>query len=120
MAFLLSTFFNRSRIALRIIFSFFFSSELVKSNIKNIKKKKIKIVLVFCLVLAGVVLNVAINYLFDVIRSIGYIVYPPFAYYRAIALMNDRSYDPDKLVFLSFFILFLFFLFFFLFFLEEY
>ena len=53
---------------------------------------------VFCIVLAGVIINVALNYVFDTPPSVSYLIYPPFAFYRAIALMNDRAFDlsaPD-------------------------
>ena len=68
MAFFLATFFNRSRVAL---------------------------LLVFCLVLAGVVINLGLNYIFLVPPNIGYLFYPPFAFYRALNLINMRATDPS-------------------------
>ena len=69
MAFFLATFFNKARTAL---------------------------VSVFLLVLAGVIINVAISSLFpDDSTPIAYFIYPPFAFYRSLIVINAAAYSTS-------------------------
>jgi len=53
-------------------------------------------VLVFCLVLAGVIINVSLGFLFNGPAPDAYLIYPPFAFYRGISVMNNRASDVTQ------------------------
>jgi len=50
-------------------------------------------VLVFCLVLAGVIINVCLGLLWNGPAPDAYLIYPPFAFYRGLSIMNQASAD---------------------------
>ena len=71
MAFFLSTFFARSRTALLVT---------------------------YLLVVMGIIINVAVNSIFTGSAPTAYFIYPPFAFYRAILVVNAAAFSQSQVV----------------------
>ena len=71
MAFLLSIFFSRSRTALLVT---------------------------YLLVVLGIIINVAVSFVFAGAAPVGYFIYPPFAFYRGILVLNSAAFSVDSVV----------------------
>ncbi|KAG0365950.1 hypothetical protein BGZ54_005998 [Gamsiella multidivaricata] len=79
---LLFFFWGHVQIALAFFLSCFFS------------KSRTALVIVFLLVLCGVIVSIATETIFDTNQApIGYFVWPAFAFYRALSVINRSSYD---------------------------
>ncbi|KAF9279124.1 hypothetical protein BGZ68_008118 [Mortierella alpina] len=81
---LLFFFWGHVQIALAFFLSCFFS------------KSRTALVIVFLLVLCGVIVSLATETIFDTDPApIGYFVWPAFAFYRALSVINRSSYDSS-------------------------
>ncbi|KAF9413059.1 hypothetical protein BGZ94_000850 [Podila epigama] len=81
---LLFFFWGHVQIALAFFLSCFFS------------KSRTALVIVFLLVLCGVIVSLATESIFDTDPApIGYFVWPAFAFYRALSVINRSSYDSS-------------------------
>ncbi|KAG0052778.1 hypothetical protein BGZ83_002132 [Gryganskiella cystojenkinii] len=81
---LLFFFWGHVQIALAFFLSCFFS------------KSRTALVIVFLLVLCGVIVSLATETIFDTDPApLGYFVWPAFAFYRALSVMNRSSYDSS-------------------------
>ncbi|KAF9186902.1 hypothetical protein BGZ51_001692 [Haplosporangium sp. Z 767] len=81
---LLFFFWGHVQIALAFFLSCFFS------------KSRTALVIVFLLVLCGVIVSLATETIFDTDAApLGYFVWPAFAFYRALSVMNRSSYDSS-------------------------
>ncbi|KAF9098547.1 hypothetical protein BGX27_000767 [Mortierella sp. AM989] len=77
-------FWGHAQIALAFFLSCFFS------------KSRTALVIVFLLVLCGVIVSLATESIFDTDPApIGYFVWPAFAFYRALSVINRSSYDSS-------------------------
>ncbi|KAF9349498.1 hypothetical protein BGX26_012228 [Mortierella sp. AD094] len=77
-------FWGHAQIALAFFLSCFFS------------KSRTALVIVFLLVLCGVIVSLATETIFDTDPApIGYFVWPAFAFYRALSVINRSSYDSS-------------------------
>ncbi|KAG0204882.1 hypothetical protein BGX28_003341 [Mortierella sp. GBA30] len=81
---LLFFFWGHVQIALAFFLSCFFS------------KSRTALVIVFLLVLCGVIVSLATETIFDTDQApVGYFVWPAFAFYRALSVINRSSYDSS-------------------------
>lgn len=81
---LLFFFWGHVQIALAFFLSCFFS------------KSRTALVIVFLLVLCGVIVSLATETIFDTDPApLGYFVWPAFAFYRALSVINRSSYDSS-------------------------
>ncbi|KAI8361481.1 P-loop containing nucleoside triphosphate hydrolase protein [Mortierella sp. GBAus27b] len=81
---LLFFFWGHVQIALAFFLSCFFS------------KSRTALVIVFLLVLCGVIVSIATENIFDTDPApVGYFVWPAFAFYRALSVINRSSYDKS-------------------------
>jgi hypothetical protein len=71
MAFLLSCFFSRSRTALLVT---------------------------YLLVVLGIIINVSVTNVFSGAAPTAYLIYPPFAFYRAILVVNSAAFSSALVV----------------------
>ncbi|KAI8610816.1 hypothetical protein BC830DRAFT_1143991 [Chytriomyces sp. MP71] len=72
----------------QIVLAFFFSTLFNKS--------RIALVLVFLVVLVGVIISLVSDYIFIGAAPSAYFIWPPFAFYRALGLINTASYVTTK------------------------
>ncbi|KAG9307569.1 hypothetical protein G9A89_023134 [Geosiphon pyriformis] len=81
---LLFFFWGHIQIALAFLLSIFFS------------KSRTALVITFLLVLCGVIISLATTRLFKDHAPVAYYIWPPFAFYRALSVVNTYSFSKTK------------------------